>query len=44
MVERVTEVLADTVALPAYEEWVELYRRAPAHYDEEMLGFWKESQ
>ena len=44
MVERVTEVLADTVALPAYEEWVEAYRRTPERYDEELLGFWKASQ
>jgi hypothetical protein len=43
LVERVTEVLADTVVLPPFEEWAEAYRRSPDRYDEELLGFWKES-
>lgn len=42
LVARVTEVLADTLNLPSFEEWVAAYRRSPAEYDRELLGFWKE--
>jgi hypothetical protein len=43
IVERVTGVLAQTMALPSFEEWASAYRASPARYDEELLGFWKES-
>ncbi len=43
IVERVTEVLASTVPLPDFEEWVASYRRSPGRYDDELLGFWKEA-
>jgi hypothetical protein len=42
IVARVTEVLASTVPLPSFEDWAESYRRSPARYDEELLGFWRE--
>lgn len=42
IVERVTEVLASTIRLPTFAEWSDAYRREPARYDEELLGFWKE--
>jgi hypothetical protein len=42
-VERVTEVLASNMNLPPYAEWSDAYRKRPARYDDELLGFWKES-
>ena len=42
MVRRVTEALATSMELPSFEEWAESYRRDPARYDREMLGFWRE--
>ncbi len=44
IVDRVTEVLASTVRLPSFDEWVAEYRSDPARYEEELLGFWKEIQ
>ena len=41
LVRRVTEVLATSIGLPSFEEWSEGYRREPARYDQEMLGFWR---
>jgi hypothetical protein len=41
LVRRVTEVLATSMELPAFEAWAESYRRDPARYDREMLGFWR---
>lgn len=41
LVRRVTEVLASSMELPTFEDWVESYRREPARYDQEMLGFWR---
>jgi hypothetical protein len=41
LVRRVTEVLATSMELPAFEEWAESYRRDPPRYDREMLGFWR---
>lgn len=41
VVERVTSVLAGH--LPAFEEWLELYRSDPAAVEERLLGFWKEN-
>ena len=43
LVQRVTESLLGRVPLPAFEAWRESYRRAPARYDAEMLGFWKDA-
>ena len=42
MVRRVTEVLATGMDLPTFEEWLESYRRDPARYEKEMLGFWRD--
>jgi len=42
LVERVTEVLADQMDLPTFEEWLELYRRSPESVESQLLGFWKE--
>jgi hypothetical protein len=44
IVARVTEVLASTLPLPPYEEWKESYRESPGRFDEEMLGFWRETE
>ena len=41
LVTRVAEVLADT--LPSFEEWSAEYQKAPARFDRELLGFWKEN-
>jgi hypothetical protein len=41
IVERVTEVLAAEMELPAYMDWSAAYREQPSRYDEELLGFWK---
>ena len=41
LVRRVTEALATTMELPAFDEWAESYRRDPTRYDKEMLGFWR---
>jgi hypothetical protein len=43
IVERVTEVLAATMKLPAFNEWSDAYRQQPSRYDDELLGFWKGS-
>lgn len=43
MVGKLTEVLAAEVTLPTFADWLEAYRRSPARYDEELLGFWRES-
>jgi hypothetical protein len=43
IVERVTEVLAADMRLPAFAEWAAAYRERPSRYDEELLGFWKEA-
>ena len=41
LVRRVTEALTTSLELPPFEAWSESYRRDPARYDREMLGFWK---
>lgn len=41
MVRRVTEALATSMELPPFDAWAESYRRDPARYDREMLGFWR---
>jgi hypothetical protein len=43
IVARVTEVLADDMDLPTFEEWSAAYSEAPAEFDRDMLGFWKEN-
>ena len=42
LVARVTNVLADEIELPTFEEWSAAYSEAPEEFDSEMLGFWKE--
>jgi hypothetical protein len=41
VVARVTEVLADEMELPTFEEWSAAYSEAPEDFEPEMLGFWK---
>ena len=41
VVARVTEVLADEMELPTFEEWSAAYSEAPEEFEPEMLGFWK---
>ena len=41
MVRRVTEALATSLELPSFEDWAESYRRDPARYEKEMVGFWR---
>lgn len=41
IVERVTEVLAARMALPAFAEWAAAYRAQPSRYDDELLGLWR---
>lgn len=43
LVALVTEVLAERLNLPPFEEWVVEYERSPEKYDHELLGFWRES-
>jgi hypothetical protein len=42
LVAKVTEVLADRIALPTFEEWSAAYEESPADFDGELLGFWRE--
>jgi hypothetical protein len=42
LVSRVTEVLADRIGLPTFEEWSAAYQESPRDFDNELLGFWKE--
>jgi hypothetical protein len=44
MIARVTEVLADEMELPTFEEWSAAYSEAPDEFDSDMLGFWKETE
>lgn len=44
LVARVTEVLADDMELPTFEEWAAAYSEAPADFDSDMLGFWREAE
>lgn len=41
LVRRAAAVLASRLELPSFESWVVEYRRAPAPFDEELLGLWK---
>lgn len=42
LVQRVTESLLARTPLPTFEQWSEAYAEAPARFDAELLGFWKE--
>jgi len=42
IVEQVTEVLASTLPLPTFDDWLSAYRESPDRFDRELLGFWKE--
>lgn len=42
IVERITREIETALGLPDFETWVVSYRASPDHYDEEMLGFWRE--
>lgn len=42
LVARVTEVLAETLPLPTFEDWAAAYREDPKRFDVELLGFWKD--
>ena len=44
LVARVTEVLADEMELPTFEEWSAAYSEAPEEFDADLVGFWKESE
>jgi len=41
LVQRVTEALTASMALPPFDRWVEEYRASPARFEAEMLGFWE---
>ena len=43
IVARVTEVLADEMVMPTFEEWSAAYEEAPADFEADMLGFWKDA-
>ncbi|MGQ0562434.1 MAG: hypothetical protein ACT443_11230 [Gemmatimonadota bacterium] len=43
VVSRVTEVLADEMELPTFEEWAAAYSEAPEEFDRDLLGFWREA-
>jgi hypothetical protein len=42
LVARVTEVLTQQVELPAFEEWLVLYRADPESVEARLLGLWRE--
>jgi hypothetical protein len=42
LVAQVTSVLADQLELPAFEEWMELYRADPTAVEARLIGFWKD--
>lgn len=44
LVARVTEVLADELQLPTFEEWSAAYSEAPEEFDRDMLGFWRDER
>jgi len=41
LVERAATTLAETLELPAFEEWVEAYLQSPESYDPDLMGLWK---
>lgn len=44
LVQRVTEALTASMALPPFDLWVEAYRASPGRFEAEMLGFWEEGE
>jgi hypothetical protein len=42
LVAKVTEVLAERIGLPTFEEWSAAYEESPADFDKDLLGFWRE--
>ena len=42
LVAKVTEVLAERIALPTFEEWSAAYQESPQDFDNDLLGFWRE--
>ena len=42
LIAKVTEVLAERLGLPTFEEWSAAYHEAPTDFDSELLGFWRE--
>lgn len=42
VVQRVTEVLTQQLELPAFDEWLELYRTNPEAVEARLLGFWRD--
>jgi hypothetical protein len=43
LVSKVTDVLAERIGLPTYEEWSAAYQESPQDFDKDLLGFWRES-
>lgn len=43
IVGRLTEELSRELGLPSFGEWRVLYAQSPRQFDEEMIGFWRES-
>ncbi len=43
LVAKVTEVLADRIGLPTFEEWSAAYQESPEDFDPDLLGFWREA-
>ena len=42
LVAKVTEVLAERIGLPTFEQWSAAYQEAPEEFEADLLGFWKE--
>ena len=42
LVAKVTEVLAERIGLPTFEQWSAAYQESPEEFDDELLGFWRE--
>lgn len=42
VVGRLTEELTRELGLPDFAEWQKQYAAAPAQFDDEMVGFWRE--
>ena len=42
LVAKVTDVLAERIGLPTFEEWSAAYQESPADFDSDLLGFWRE--
>jgi hypothetical protein len=42
LVARVTDVLAERLGLPTFDEWSAAYQESPADFEKDLLGFWRE--